>query len=272
MQASSAAALSAGRSAWAEQESKFADRGLEIAKRFFALSDSLDATARAADLLTDPGRSISDREKLADRLTADQPYTVISDVLRVFAQQRWSHPADLIEAVIIVGVDAVISQARLASELDQLREEMFGVHELLSEQRDLRIALEDVNGASQAVRDSLVDRVFQGKISDCAMVLLKRAVADADDRPVRIRLRELGTQITEAGGRRLALVRAAVEPSEQQLERLKQALENKYGTPIAVSVAIDPELVGGMRVSLGSDNFDGTIATQMAQVKQYLAG
>jgi F-type H+-transporting ATPase subunit delta len=70
--------------------------------------------------------------------------------------------------------------------------------------------------------------------------------------------------------KRHARVESAValdpETSAQILERLKR----KYGNDLISEFVVDPTLLGGMRVRVGSDVWDGTLRNRLQRLKQEL--
>jgi len=64
--------------------------------------------------------------------------------------------------------------------------------------------------------------------------------------------------------RRTAEVESAV-PLPADLEgRLRSGVEEAYGPGIAMRFATNPELIGGMRVQVGNDVYDGSIRSGLA--------
>lgn len=56
------------------------------------------------------------------------------------------------------------------------------------------------------------------------------------------------------------------EVSSQILERLKR----KYGNDLTADFAVDPKLLGGLRVRVGSDVWDGSVRNRLERLQQQL--
>ena len=54
--------------------------------------------------------------------------------------------------------------------------------------------------------------------------------------------------------------------------RLQQALSRQYGREVHVNVVVEPGLLGGMRVEIGEDVIDGTVAARLDDARRRLAG
>jgi F-type H+-transporting ATPase subunit delta len=63
--------------------------------------------------------------------------------------------------------------------------------------------------------------------------------------------------------RRAARVESAVALAPGQQSSIQQALANRYGNGLNVSFAANPSLIGGMRIRVGSDVYDGSIQARL---------
>ena len=68
----------------------------------------------------------------------------------------------------------------------------------------------------------------------------------------------------------LAEVRAAVELTPAQRDRLAAALSHATGRQVEVKVVVDPSVVGGVVARVGDEVFDGSIASRFADAKRAL--
>jgi F-type H+-transporting ATPase subunit delta len=71
-------------------------------------------------------------------------------------------------------------------------------------------------------------------------------------------------------GEVVAHVSAATELSDAQQERLTQVLSRIYGHPVTVQMQIDPELLGGLAISVGDEIIDGTLSSRLAAAQTQL--
>jgi F-type H+-transporting ATPase subunit delta len=68
-----------------------------------------------------------------------------------------------------------------------------------------------------------------------------------------------------------AQVRSASELSDAQRERLQRALSARVRRRVALDVAVEPELLGGLVAQVGDLMFDGSLRTQLRQLGASLA-
>jgi F-type H+-transporting ATPase subunit delta len=70
--------------------------------------------------------------------------------------------------------------------------------------------------------------------------------------------------------KRCARVETASELDPQAGSKLVANLKKKYGNDLATEFIIDPQLLGGMRIRVGSDVWDGTVRNRLERLQQEL--
>ena len=83
---------------------------------------------------------------------------------------------------------------------------------------------------------------------------------------------EYGRLADERAGIVRATVRAASELSDEQRERLRRALSGRVGREVQLAVSVDPALLGGLVAQVGDVVYDGSLRTQLRQLRESLAG
>jgi len=81
---------------------------------------------------------------------------------------------------------------------------------------------------------------------------------------------EYGRLADAAAGRMGAEVRTARQLSASQLEQLRSALSRRSGRQVDVSVTVDESLLGGVVAQVGDMVFDGSLRTQLRQLRASL--
>jgi F-type H+-transporting ATPase subunit delta len=59
--------------------------------------------------------------------------------------------------------------------------------------------------------------------------------------------------------------------SDDVRRRVQAALEESYGAGITTSFSHDPALIGGMRIKVGSDVYDGSIQNRLSSLEKRIA-
>ena len=67
--------------------------------------------------------------------------------------------------------------------------------------------------------------------------------------------------------RRSARVESAVATSDSLQTAVKANLAQRYGQGLSVTFAVNPSLIGGLRVKVGSDVFDGSVKAHLAELE-----
>lgn len=67
--------------------------------------------------------------------------------------------------------------------------------------------------------------------------------------------------------RRTARVENAVETSPALMEAIKANLTKRYGPGLDVQFWVNRDLIGGIRVKVGSDVFDGSVKARLAELE-----
>ncbi|MCC7376144.1 MAG: F0F1 ATP synthase subunit delta [Verrucomicrobiales bacterium] len=62
-------------------------------------------------------------------------------------------------------------------------------------------------------------------------------------------------------------VENAVESSPQLMEGIRLALEKKYGPGLDITYWVNPALIGGLKIRVGSDVYDGSVHARLEELK-----
>ena len=153
---------------------------------------------------------------------------------------------------------------------DALGRELDRVAEAVRSSPELRVALENpIFPASQRrqVLEDLARRLaLSATIRNLLLLLLdKQRIGALPD--IARALREL---VDEQAGRARAVVTSAMPLDPLVESRLKGALEKQTGKTIILEKKIDPALIGGMVAQVGDLVFDGSVRTQLEQLREEL--
>lgn len=74
----------------------------------------------------------------------------------------------------------------------------------------------------------------------------------------------------EAEATATATIESAIELSDAQVAELKAALEKRFGRKIETTVTVNPDLIGGARVTVGDAVLDGSVQAKLAAMHTQL--
>ncbi|MPV38127.1 F0F1 ATP synthase subunit delta [Georgenia subflava] len=271
MRASSQAALDLARERWEPVLREVGQRALGLGQQLFGVVDTLDSSVALRRALTEPSRDGSDKARVAQAVLGGKVDPELLDLASGLVRERWSEPADLVDAFEALAVDSVLAAAEQAGRLEDVEDETYRLGRTLVDERELRLALADKD-VPAAHRGRLMESVLSGKVGPETTVLAVRAASSPRGRPVPAVLRSIGEQAAERRAHLVASVTSAVPLTGAQVERLTGILERQYGRSVRVHVGIDPDVVGGMRVQIGDDVIDATLASRLAEARRRLAG
>lgn len=110
--------------------------------------------------------------------------------------------------------------------------------------------------------DGQLDR---GRVSQVVRALIEKKprhyvkILDAYKRLLRLEVEK-----------RRATIESATEMAPEAAERLAQDLKKKYGADLSTRFVVNPELLGGMRIRVGSDVWDSSVRNRLQRLQQQL--
>jgi F-type H+-transporting ATPase subunit delta len=244
--------------------------GMRVADDLFVVAATLSAQPSLRRVLTDVSVDADAKGRLVHEILDGRLDPASVDLVARAAGRRWAATRDLGDALEHVGVVAVVQGSERAGEADALENQLFGFEQLVNGNPDLRDALSDP-ARSQTDRAALLRRLLEGKVAPGTLRLAEQSVVGSH-RTVTVAV-EAYQRIAAHHRRRLVgVVRVARPLDAADKERLTAALERQYDRPVHLNEVVDPDVIGGLRVEIGDDVIDGTVATRLDDVRRRLAG
>jgi ATP synthase F0 subunit b/ATP synthase F1 delta subunit len=222
--------------------------------------------------LTVPAEDAAPRVRLLERLVSGKVADPTLDVLRAAVSERWSANADLVDAIEHVSRQALLEVAEREDQVDEVEEQLFRFSRILDAQPRLGILLGDYSAPAEG-RIALLSKVLDsssGSVNKIAIALLSQTVELLRGEPAEEAMKFLAEVAVARRGEVVAQVLAAAELSDAQRTRLTEVLSRIYGHPVTVQLEIDPELLGGLLISVGDEVVDGTLSSRLATAEAQL--
>jgi ATP synthase F1 delta subunit len=222
--------------------------------------------------LTVPAEDAAPRVRLLERLVSGEVADPTLDVLRAAVSERWSANADLVDAIEHVSRQALLEVAEREDQVDEVEEQLFRFSRILDAQPRLGILLGDYSAPAEG-RIALLSKVLDsssGSVNKIAIALLSQTVELLRGEPAEEAMKFLAEVAVARRGEVVAQVGAAAELSDAQRTRLTEVLSRIYGHPVTVQLEIDPELLGGLLISVGDEVVDGTLSSRLATAEAQL--
>lgn len=239
----------------------------KVGSELFGVTEVLAGDRMLRGALTDPSAPPAERAGLAESLFGAKVDAQTLAVLRAACEQRWSAPLDLVDAVEILGREALLVSADQQGQLATVEDELFRLGRIIDTSPELQSVLTDRN-ADPAGKQQVMASLLYGKVTAVTSALVAQAVGRLQTAPADA-FDDLSAMAAERRDLTVAHVRSATEVSELQRQRLAETLERLYGRALAVHVEVDPELIGGLVVRVGDEVIDGSAAGRLAAVRNH---
>lgn len=240
----------------------------QAAGELFAVVDLLEEQPPLRRALSDPSASAADRQALANRLFSGRLSVNAVTIVGEIAGKAWPSARVLVDAIERQGVRGLLRTARDAGKLESVQEELTQLAATIDGSPELADALRN-RGRSLADRRALIARLVTGKVTPVAALLASRATA-ARSRTVALTLRAYLGLAAELARETIARVTVARPLDAGRIARLRNALEAQVGGRVFLQFEVDPNVLGGMSVALGSEVYESTIAARLNDARRLL--
>ena len=167
---------------------------------------------------------------------------------------------------------ALFELANEQNQLDEVDSDLGKFQTLLDQSKDLNrlvkspaFAAEDQERAMAAVMDWASIGATTGNF--LKVVTRNRRLFASEDM-----IKSFRTLLAHHRGEVAADVASAVALTEAQLAALRDKLKSSYGKDIRLDAKVDPSLLGGLVIKIGSRMFDSSLKTKLTNLKVVLKG
>lgn len=243
-----------------------------VSAELVSVAKMLEREMVATRYLTLPAEDAAPRVRLIERLVSGKVADPTLDVLRAAVSERWSANADLVDAIEHVSRQALLEVAEREDQVDEVEDQLFRFSRILDAQPRLAILLGDYAAPAEG-RIALLNKVLDsssGSVNKIGAALLSQTVELLRGEPAEEAMKFLAEVAVARRGEVVAQVGAAAEPSDAQRTRLTEVLSRIYSHPVTVQLEIDPELLGGLLISVGDEVVDGTLSSRLTAAEAQL--
>jgi F-type H+-transporting ATPase subunit delta len=130
----------------------------------------------------------------------------------------------------------------------------------------MKVTKDAARSARQLLRLSHKD----GTLDDDRIKEITSKVSEAKPRGYLAILQEFGRLVRLDVEQRQAVIETATELGAQAGNAVIEDLRRKYGSTLTAEFKVNPDLLGGMRVKVGSDVWDGSVKARLTELKNKL--
>jgi F-type H+-transporting ATPase subunit delta len=241
---------------------------LATAQQLFAAGRSLATSTHLQSTLSDPAIAPAQKAKLVKSVFTTKLGTQAAALLDSVVSQRWSSEADVLAGIenLAIRAAAVSGGAKVSIE-----GEIFAFARAVSSDPELELALGSAL-SDPATKAALVVALLGKKASAQTVTIVSELVQQPRGRRIGALLAHAAAVVADEAGSTVANVTSAQELSAQALKGLSASLTKQYGRDIYINASVDESLIGGVRVQIGADVIDGSVASRLSALKLQLAG
>lgn len=232
----------------------------------FAVVDALSSSVALRRAVTDPGARPEQRQSLVHGLLNSKVSRTAVNIVAEAAGMRWSSGQTFVAALERQAVRAQLLTAGRAGLLDETEDELFRFARLVESDPELRNAFSD-RSMPLTARQDLVSDLLRNRAGDTTVALARRAVV-ARERTFAHTIEGYVDLAAAQRNRVVATVRVARPLEDDQRRRLQAALARQVGRELVIQEVVDPDVLGGVRVELGAEVVEGTVAGRLDDARR----
>jgi F-type H+-transporting ATPase subunit delta len=246
--------------------------GPSLAREVFGVLAVLDENGALRRAVIDPSYDGSHRAQVVRRLFAGKVSDSAVQIVAELVERRWSDDrefTDSLEAAgVLVAAAAAENRGGLAA-LDEVVDRLIAFKGVLDGSHELQRAMGDPRADVDA-KTRLARRLAPGTPEE-AMLLIEQAVLSPRGALVGRLVERFAEEVAARREQWIAHVTTSRPLGEDQLRRLQQQLDALYGKDLKLAVEVDPALLGGLRVKVGEEVIDGSVATRLGELRQRIS-
>jgi ATP synthase F0 subunit b/ATP synthase F1 delta subunit len=219
--------------------------------------------------LGEPTDDAEGKANLAEALLSGKISDTALDIVKSAVSQRWSSESDLIYAVQHMARLALLVRAERNDETAEVEDQLFRLGRILDSESRLSALLSDYTTPAEG-RIGLLDNLLEGKANATTEALLAQTVELLHGERADEAIHELAELAVARRGEVVAHVSAAGELSDAQRTRLTEVLSRIYGHPVSAQLHVDPDLLGGLTITVGDEVIDGSLSSRLESAETQL--
>ena len=162
---------------------------------------------------------------------------------------------------------ALVEVAAASHELEEVRQDLRAIADLLREHRDLRQFVSNPSVSCRDAGDVFRDVAAAMKVRPLTATFLQILLEGGRLAGLEAILRAYELLVDERLGRVKAVVTSAAPLEADAQDRLRRRLGDVTGKDVYLELRQDPALLGGVVTQIGSRVFDGSLKTQLARLR-----
>ena len=163
-------------------------------------------------------------------------------------------------------VSAMFEIASATGSIDDVEDDIFRLARAIETNEQLRSSLSDTSLPTER-RQKIVEQLLGGKAHNVTVQLVSMLVGTGHIALLPQIADALVKRASSVKQLEVAEVRSAVALTDAQKTRLAEVLGKSVGKPVNLKVVVDPNVIGGIVVTVGDEVIDDSVRTRLDQVK-----
>ena len=242
---------------------------LATAEALFGASAVIGASSQLRSTLSNPAIEISAKQGLVAQVFGKGLDKGAATLLGVAIEQRWSSESDLVAGIEDLALRCAASSVKTAGAIEA---ELFAFARAVSSDADLELALGSKLGIPDAKATLARNLLTKAKALPATVVIVSSLVRSPRGRRIGALLSTAAQTVADQSGCIVATVTSAQPLAAAQLKAVSSTVASLYGRDAVLNVNVEPDTLGGVRIQVGNDVIDGSVAAQLADLRVQLAG
>ena len=162
---------------------------------------------------------------------------------------------------------ALFELARDEKSIDAVKADLDRFDAMLADSSDLKRLVRSPVFSADSQSKALAAVLEKAEISGISAKFLKVLTANRRLFAVSDVIRAFRALVAKFKGEATADITVAEKLSDKNLDALKTALKSVTGKDVALNVNVDPSIIGGLKVKLGSRMVDASLRTKLNSIK-----
>lgn len=176
----------------------------------------------------------------------------------------------LMAKVSLPYAEALVELGQTSSTLDKMSEDVSMIRQVLEESDNLSLFISNPL-VRQTSKKEVLKQLFSGQVSDTLLTFLLVLVERKRIAYLNVILSKYIELVCSLESLVIANIISATSLSDNQQENLIEKLKNMTGThQVKLEISIDPELIGGFVVQVGSKVIDTSLRGQLKEIGYFL--
>jgi F-type H+-transporting ATPase subunit delta len=167
---------------------------------------------------------------------------------------------------------ALFELAREQNELDTVDKDLGNFQSMLNASSDLSRLVKSPAFAAEEQERALGAVMAWASVGATTSNFLKVVARNRRLFAAEDMIKNFRQLVAKHRGEMVAEVKSALPLNDQQLGALKDKLKSTYGKDVKLDTKVDPSLLGGLVIKVGSRMFDSSLKTKLMNLKVVLKG